>query len=427
MKAHKMFPVSNHDEKARQDFVVIGGGPAGLSAALAAKKNGATRVLVLESRTGERARNNVLLLDSGIVAALQELGVDVSHFTPATDFTFIDADAGLLYQFPLAADLNPRGQSSVWSMFPRRTPCADVLISELEQVLLQAIADEPGIDLLQGVEISLIEKSGMHRVSFSYQGGEYSVEPGVIAICDGARSSTLEKLGVQRLGTPRQEVAMVANFHQPGKGQIKFERADRSEEVLALCSKRGTTITVRMPLDTVLADFDDSAQRIEFMRHHARKVGVEGEFISEPMVVEISHGKADRCQLGNGIFVLGDAARTATPRLGLGVNWAIRDAIRLGKLLPRIRSRHSMLARWAAWTYRARTRVASEVLLFQGWMLKHADHRSVQGKEPSKWRFLQKSLLMRFSWRAGKGITAPYDMNRPFASIAAARQSVKTA
>ena len=333
-----------HKELSRADVVVIGGGPAGLSAALAAKKNGTKRVLVLESRTGERSRNNVLLLDSGIVAALQELGVDVSDFTPATDFTFIDADAGLLYQFPLAADLNPRGRSSVWSMFPRRTPCADVLISELEQALLRVIADEPAIELLQGVEISSIEKTRMHQVSFSYRGSEHSVETDVIAICDGARSSTLEKLGIRRLGERRQEVAMVANFLHPGKGQVKFERADRSEEVLALCSNRGSTITVRMPLDTVLADYDDAAQRTEFMRQHARKVGVGGEFISEPILVEISHDKAGCCQVTDGIFVLGDAARTATPRLGLGVNWAIRDAIRFGRLLPRIRSRHSLIA-----------------------------------------------------------------------------------
>lgn len=404
------------------DVVVIGGGPAGLSAALAVKKGGARRIVILESRTGERSRNNVLLLDSGIVAALQGLGVDVSDFTPSTDFTFIDADAGLLYQFPLAAELDPRGHSSVWSMFPRRTPCADVLISELEQALLRVIADEPAIELLQGVEIRSIEKTGMQRVSFSYQGSEHSLQFGVIAVCDGASSNALEKLGVQRLGEPRQEVAMVANFRHSGKGQVKFERADRSEEVLALCSNRGSTITVRMPLDTVLADYDDAAQRIEFMRHHARKVGVEGEFISEPILVEISHDKAGRCQVGDGIFVLGDAARTATPRLGLGVNWAIRDAIRFGKLLPRIRSHDYLLARWAAWAYRTRTRVASEVLLFQGWMLKHADNRSLKSKEPSKWRFLQKSLLMRFTWRAGKGITAPYDINQPLKSITAARQ-----
>jgi hypothetical protein len=62
------------------------------------------------------------------------------------------------------------------------------------------------------------------------------------------------------------------------------------------------------------------------------------------------------------------------------------------------------------------------VLLFQGWMLKQADNRSLKGKEPSKWRFLQKSLLMRFTWRAGKGITAPYDIKQPFKSIAAARR-----
>jgi 2-polyprenyl-6-methoxyphenol hydroxylase-like FAD-dependent oxidoreductase len=187
-----------------------------------------------------------LLIDSGIVAALQSLGVDVSNFTPATDFTFIDADAGLLYQFPLAAEFNPRGHSSVWSLFPRRTPCADVLISELEQVLLGVIEDEPDIEILQGVEIKSIQSAGKQQVLFTHQDSECCLSAEVIAVCDGAR--------------------------------------------------------------------------------------------------------------------------TATPRLGLGVNWAIRDAIRFGKLLPGIRSHHRAIARWAAWTYRFRTRVASEVLLFQGWI-----------------------------------------------------------
>lgn len=195
---------------------------------------------------------------------------------------------------------------------------------------------------------------------------------------------------------------MVANFSQAGRGQIKFQRSHPLQEVLALCSDQGSTITVRMPLDTDMAAYPDPDQCSEFMRDQASKLGISGEFINPPAIVEISHDRAARCLIGHDVFVLGDAARTATPRLGLGANWAIRDAFRLASLLPHIRSDNALRHRWALCKFQSRTRLATEILLFQGWMLQRADQRSKRPM-PASWRFRQKSLLMRFMWRAGEG------------------------
>ncbi len=388
------------------DLVLIGAGPAGLSAALAASHRGVDDILVLESRSGSQRRNNVLLLDESILAALHHLQVDVSGFTPATAFTFIDGDAGIRFRFPLSRSI-PRnvkpGTDSLLSMFPRRSPAVDVLISELEQALLQAIALRPGIRIVPNVEITAIRASASgRRIEYLNAGMESAIETPLLAVCDGARSHALELLGIRRLGNPRQEVAMVANFRQPGRGQIKFQRSEPSEEVLALCSDRGSTVTVRMPLDTQpAARFNDDACR-SFMLKHAASLGIGGEFISPPVVVEISHDRAGRCQLGKDVFVLGDAARTATPRLGLGANWAIRDALRFAALLPAARSSSPARRAMARLQFRLRTRLATEILLLQGWLLKRSDKRSNK-RLPAHWRFRQKSLLMRFMWRAGKG------------------------
>lgn len=386
-----------------QDLVIVGGGPAGLVTALAARRSGLENILVMESRSGLKRRNNVLLLDDSILAGLQQLGVDVSGFTPATSFAFIDGDAHRVYRFPLGEAAQDGSRASVLSMFPRRSPAVDVLISELEQALLDSISRTPGIDWLPDVAITSIGKVADGRIiTYVRAGVTHTVKTPLLAVCDGARSDTLQRLGVGRRGTPRQEVAMVANFRQPGRGQIKFQRSNPRQEVLALCSDRGSTVTVRMPLGTDIAAPDGIADYSAFMREQASTLGISGEFMSPPVMVEIPHDRASRCLVDNDIFVLGDAARTATPRLGLGANWAIRDALRLGSLLPQIRSGNPLVRRWALCRFQARTRLATEVLLFQGRMLKRVDQRSIRSMPPGM-RFRQKSLLMRFMWRAGKG------------------------
>ncbi|HKX57688.1 MAG TPA: FAD-dependent monooxygenase, partial [Xanthomonadales bacterium] len=178
------------------DLVIVGGGPAGLTAALAARQQGLKDILLLESRNGQQRRNNVLLLDNSILAGLQQLGVDVSGFTPATSFTFIDGDANLEYRFPLGETLTGGGRTSVLNMFPRRSPAVDVLISELEQALLDAIARQPGIRLLSDVAITSIQKTaGGRSLCYSQAGQMHQLHTPLLAICDGGRSEMLQLLG----------------------------------------------------------------------------------------------------------------------------------------------------------------------------------------------------------------------------------------
>lgn len=400
-----------HDTRSRQapGLVVVGAGPAGLVAALAAARNGVDDVLVLEARGGSRRRNNVLLLDESILLALCQLGVDVSDFTPATAFTFIDGDSGAQFRFelngtpPEGAALDQGKTGSLFSMFPRRSPAADVLISQLEQALLATIAQQPGIRIATRATIEAIgECPAGRRIEYRTPDGKHGVETPLLVVADGARGGTLEQLGIGRRGNRRQEVAMVANFLQPGRGQVKFQRSQPLEEVLALCSEQGSTVTVRMPIDTRPEEHADAAACSRFMRERAARLGIGGEFLDPPAVVEISHDRAERCTLAQDVYILGDAARTATPRLGLGANWAIRDALRLAGLLPAIRSSSRWRRAWACWSYRIRTRLATQILLWQGGLLQRSDRRGVRPM-PARQRFRQKSLLMRFMWRAGQG------------------------
>ncbi len=424
--------------KGFADVIIIGGGPAGLMAGLAASQQGARQVIILEARGEQRTRVNMLLLDAGIVADIERVGGDTTGFSPATDFTFIDAQDGQLHQFPLKPPRTDRQRRfSVFDVFPRRAPHSDVGINELETVLIDALNRTAGIQLISNARINGIEPRSDHTlIRYTREGETHFLSGEYIGVSDGARSETLKMLGSKRIGKRKLELAVLANFQQPGLGQTKYENDSRTQEILALRGATGSTVSVTLPVGSKWTGCDtkDKVQRqalATFVKNQAKKVGVEGPIASGPIITQIVLGYANRSIFNHNIFILGDALRSSTPRLGLGANWAMRDGVRFGEALRMCQSNSRWVRHFARPWFRFNSWIATHVLNFQCLMLKNNQpgfDASVTplksaGAISRKLKILRKQLIFRFSWRAGHGFVAIYDEDAANYSIQSARQS----
>jgi menaquinone-9 beta-reductase len=96
--------VSLHRAPSKTDVLVIGGGPAGLAAALAARQKGFEVVVADRSRPPiDKACGEGLLPDG--VAALRRLGVELGHVgTPFRDIRFLDNE--LQVEAPFAGNVS---------------------------------------------------------------------------------------------------------------------------------------------------------------------------------------------------------------------------------------------------------------------------------------------------------------------------------
>ena len=419
------------------DVVIIGAGPAGLIAGLAAKRKGAGRVVILERRNQKRTRVNMLLLDAGIVADIERAGADTSGFAPATDFTFIDASTQKLYQFPLRRPrTDMRERFSVFDMVPRRAPHSDVSINELEQLLIDTINRTPGIELIFAVRIDAIKSRKDHSlIRLTHQNETCLLNARFIGISDGAQSKTLTMIGGKRIGKRNLESAVLANFQQAGLGQVKFETDGRTEEVLTLRGASGSTVSVTLPPGSRWenCDLQDGAQRQslkEFVMEKAKLVGVEGPIASGPVITQVVLGRSNRSIYGHNVFVMGDALRSSTPRLGLGANWAMRDGVRFAEAVRMCRSKTFATRCLARPWFRFNSRVATHIINFQSMMLSvkrppvdtSAATQVTAGRFSHSFMIFRKQLLFRYHWRSARAIIAAYDETAASHSIQLARQ-----
>jgi len=416
------------------DVVIIGAGPAGLIAALTAKRKGAGRIVILERRSKKRTRVNMLLLDAGIVADIERAGADTSGFAPAANFTFIDASNRQLYQFPLKRPrTDMRERFSVFDMVPRRAPHSDVCINELEQLLIDAINRTSGIELIFDARIDAIKSNKMHTlIRFTHQNETCLLNGLFIGVCDGAQSKTLEMIGGKRIGKRTLESAVLTNFQQAGVGQAKFETDGRTEEVLTLRGASGSTVSVTLPPGSrwESCNLQDEAQRQslkEFVIEKAKKVGVEGPIANGPVITQVVLGRSNRSIYDHNIFVMGDALRSSTPRLGLGANWAIRDGVRFAEALRMCRSKNHALRYLARPWFRFNSRLATHIINFLSMMLgvkrPPVDATATTpGRFSHRFMIFRKQLLFRYNWRSGRAIISAYDENAADHSIEVARQ-----
>jgi 2-polyprenyl-6-methoxyphenol hydroxylase-like FAD-dependent oxidoreductase len=171
-----------------------------------------------------------------------------------------------------------------------------------------------------------------------------SVRAGLVILADGPSDALHASLGVQRMVFPGGSMPVLGAVSKaaepaapPSRAEIivhKQARADApgSVMVMRIATADAASVLVEVPAGLTLRS---AAERQAWFESHGRLVGKTAD-LSSPREFQLASSHADRVQLGEHVVLIGDAARTGYGPSGLGVNWALRDAARVGALVRRL-------------------------------------------------------------------------------------------
>jgi 2-polyprenyl-6-methoxyphenol hydroxylase-like FAD-dependent oxidoreductase len=319
--------------------VVVGGGPAGLAAAILAKRNGANEVVVLEKRGTARSRSQVVMLDEATVRDLIHLGLDPYEdglLTRIEDVSVCDAEGILAAPALLGAhglfDNFPQPITDVDELTFRRRLHATVSINRLEAALAET-AMRQGVRVVFDAEVSAVSQDDdSARVTV----GGMAIRADYVVVADGSHSPTSEHLGIHRhlVGEPRRVVGALFSGGSRGlRWRVSGEDSE-APEAFRMGTSEVTSVGVPLPADI---DAHDEAAVRAFAERTAKKLGIDAPLVRAPTVFTTQEGRAERVVVGKRIFLVGDAVRSVSPKTGLGINFALRDAVRFGEAYQRLR------------------------------------------------------------------------------------------
>ena len=319
--------MSGGHESTNCEVIVVGGGPVGLTAAIALAAAGVETVLVARKQTAPDHRTTALL--AGSVTALATLGVwqrCVAHAAPLRVMRIIDDTARLMRapEVRFAAseiDLDAFGHNIenrhlVAALEQRAT---ELLVARLDA---QADAVEIGE---QGVTVRL------------HGGG--TVAARLVVGADGRRSLCRAAAGIESDGRRYPQTALVCNVaHARPHEDISTEFHTESGPftLVPLPGRRSSVVWVADPTQARrLASLDDATLTVEIER---RTHSILGKLDLEPgqgffpLATETARKFA-----ANRIALIGEAAHVIPPIGAQGLNLGLRDAATISELVVEAR------------------------------------------------------------------------------------------
>lgn len=299
------------------DLLIVGGGPAGLATALAARQRGLHRVVVLDSRRPpiDKPCGEGLMPDG--VAVLRELGVHLPRHqcTPFTGIRYIDGTAEATGTFPRATGLGIRRPT-------------------LHAAMVHA-AERAGVDLRWATRVERLLPATLDPHRTSSGGGVELAEGPVLArwvvAADGLNSRLRAQAGLEKKVTlsSRRSTRFGVRRHfeiEPWTDKVEVYWRNGLEAYVTPVGPREVSIALaisgnKAPFDTLLQEFPQLAQRLRGAAWTSRAAG------RGPL-----HRKVKAVSRGR-LALVGDASGYIDPVTGEGLSMAFHQAVALAESL----------------------------------------------------------------------------------------------
>jgi 2-octaprenyl-6-methoxyphenol hydroxylase len=305
------------------EVVVVGGGPAGLTAAIALASAGIETALVAKPTSGPDHRTTALL--AGSVTALDTLGVWAccrEHAAPLRVLRIVD-DTARLWRAPEAS-------------FAAVDIGLDAFGQNIENRHLIAALQTRAAELPKLARVAAVARAievGNERVTVSYDGGAVSARLAIGA--DGRRSLCRAVAGIGSHSRGYPQVALTCNLahrREHHDTATEFHGEHGPFTLVPLPGRRSSLVFVAKPREAsrlaALSDADLAAE-IERRSHSILgKIALEPGRGVFPLVLDTAW------QLGaRRVALVGEAAHVVAPIGAQGLNLGLRDAATIAELV----------------------------------------------------------------------------------------------
>jgi 2-polyprenyl-6-methoxyphenol hydroxylase-like FAD-dependent oxidoreductase len=366
--------------------VVVGGGPAGLAAALDVRSAGAGRVVVLERRSAHTRRRSVAL-DWEVLLLLSEWGLDLEAFNLVDTLTFIHGygESRRAVQTPFRRE-RPHDPTAPNAVRPRP---GDILfrrlqrgveqIRNIERWMLEA-ARRRGIEVRFDAVVTSAPRSDERGVSATVDvaGLTEDWSADYLVVADGSRSVLNEALGNSRVPSGYSAHAYVCAVFQCRKRDMVLHlvarQPDGLEEITGMGNGELYTVVAQLPAGWK-ANGELTAREqqhlVALLERAARLIGVEGPMVEEPMPFVTHTDRLAEVAPHPRILCAGDANRRGDPGFGGNMSEAIRDGRRIGDFYRRVTAQPAdagaALEAFRRETQAATTALQAGGLMMNGW------------------------------------------------------------
>ncbi len=334
------------------DVAVVGGGPAGLAAAIAATDGGLRTILFAPPASFPPGRTAALL--HGSVAFLSDLGVWpalAAHAAPLNAIRLVDATRRLVR----APEATFYASEIGLPAFGQNIPNGD-----LAEGLRRHAEALDGLTLTASPVESILPED--ERVVL--RSGDRVFSARLVVAADGARSMAREATGIRVRRWTYSQSALVATFsiQHPHQGvSTEFHTENGPFTLVPLPGNRVSLVWVDRPeaLDRTIGLSDELFSRA--VEEKARSIHGAMQVDSRPALFPLGAALADRFAARRTMLV-GEAAHLFPPIGAQGLNLGFRDVVALRHVLSRHAADPGSAASLAAYHEARRMDVRSRTL-----------------------------------------------------------------